>query len=130
MVELMLVVAIIGVMATIMLPTFNRFQCRSKRTEAFLGLRAIDVAYHAYYSNYAVFPALLEDTDIDLPGTTFNTAYGNYYQFDVVFGWMSNVYAAIANGYEDEQGWYYIIYNPGDARNYKIIEGAPPPCQL
>ena len=48
LIELMIVVAIIGILAAIAIPNFVKFQCRSKRSEAKTNLKAIYVAEESY----------------------------------------------------------------------------------
>lgn len=55
LVELMIVVAIIGVLATISIPNFQRFALRSKAGEAKLNLTAIRSAEGAYFGEYGTY---------------------------------------------------------------------------
>ena len=48
LIELMIVVAIIGILAAIAIPNFVKFQCRSKRSEAKTNLKAMYVAQESY----------------------------------------------------------------------------------
>lgn len=128
MVELMLTVAILGVLSTIMVPMFNRFQCRAKTAEAKQLPRSINSAYIAYYNENGNFPDLLTYTDIDLPGAVGNQAWGTYYHISVFFGWSGSIFAAMAQGYESQHGSYYILYARNDPRNNQIIENIAP-CQ-
>ncbi len=48
LIELMIVVAIIGILAAIAVPNFVKFQCRSKQSEAKGNLKALYVAQEAY----------------------------------------------------------------------------------
>jgi len=53
--ELMIVVAIIGVLASLAIPSFMKFQARSKQSEAKTNLVAIhtsEIAYFAEHNNY------------------------------------------------------------------------------
>ena len=58
LIELMIVVAIIGILAAIAIPNFLRYQARSRQTEAKTNLGAIFVAETSYFgeqSNYGDF---------------------------------------------------------------------------
>ena len=48
LIELMIVVAIIGILAAIAIPNFVKFQCRSKQSEAKGNLKALYVAEESY----------------------------------------------------------------------------------
>lgn len=50
LIELMIVVAIIGILAAIAIPNFVKFQCRSKQSEAKTNLKALYVAEESYYA--------------------------------------------------------------------------------
>jgi type IV pilus assembly protein PilA len=57
LIELMIVVAIIGILAAIAIPNFVKFQCRSKQSEAKGNLKAMYVAeesYRAEFDSYAI----------------------------------------------------------------------------
>ena len=52
LIELMIVVAIIGVLAAIALPNFLRFQCRATQSEAKTNLGGIRVCQEAYFAEH------------------------------------------------------------------------------
>jgi len=55
LIELMIVIAIIGILAAIAIPNFVKFQCRSKQSEAKTSLKAIFTAEEAYRAEYDVY---------------------------------------------------------------------------
>jgi type IV pilus assembly protein PilA len=59
LIELMIVVAIIGILAAIAIPNFIRFQARSKQGEAKSNLRALFTAQRSYYQEKDAFTTLI-----------------------------------------------------------------------
>jgi type IV pilus assembly protein PilA len=61
LIELMIVVAIIGILAAIAIPNFLKFQAKSKQSEAKTNLKAIFTAETAYFgenNKYGDFPTV------------------------------------------------------------------------
>jgi len=52
LIELMIVVAIIGILAAIAIPQFNNYLHKSRRAEIYLVLDAVRIAQTAYFSNF------------------------------------------------------------------------------
>ena len=52
LIELMIVVAIIGILAMIAIPNFIKFQCRAKQSEAKSNLKALFQAQKSYFAEY------------------------------------------------------------------------------
>lgn len=77
LIELMIVVAIIGILAAIAIPNFMSYQCKAKQAEAksVLGnLRTLQEAYFAEYDSYAANTAKLGfHTPSGTPRYTFAT---------------------------------------------------------
>jgi len=57
LIELMIVIAILGVLAALAIPNFQRFQLRAKSSEAKTNLAAIRSIENAYYAEFNVFVA-------------------------------------------------------------------------
>jgi len=55
LIELMIVVAIIGILAMIAIPNFIKFQCRAKQSEAKANLQTYRVAQLSYFAEYDEF---------------------------------------------------------------------------
>ncbi len=55
LIELMIVVAIIGILAAIAIPNFMNYQCKAKQSEAKSSLGSIRVAQEAYFAEYDTY---------------------------------------------------------------------------
>src|SRR5436309_14721317 len=76
LIELMIVVAIIGILAAIAIPNFIKFQARSKQSEAKANLKAIYTAEKAYFQE--------KDTYSNEVGRIgFAPERGNRYAYDL-----------------------------------------------
>ena len=84
--ELMIAVAIIGVLAAVAIPSYRTYQFKSKRSEAYVNLGALARTQTAYFglagTFFGVAPAEPGLTNGDVPGTTtrpsaaIDTAFG------------------------------------------------------
>ena len=61
LVELMIVVAIIGILAAIAIPNFIKFQARSKQAEPKANLKALFVAQRSYFSERDSYSSSVSD---------------------------------------------------------------------
>lgn len=66
LVELMIVVAIIGVLAAVAIPSFVNYQLTSKRSEAFANLSALAKAQKSYYAEFNEFVAVASEPGFSL----------------------------------------------------------------
>jgi len=60
LIELMIVVAIIGILAAIAVPNFVKFQCRSKQSEARGNLKAMYVAQESFKAEFDSYGSMAE----------------------------------------------------------------------
>ena len=69
LIELMIVVAIIGILAAIAIPNFMNYQCKAKQSEAKSNLGNIRTAQEAYYAEKDSYGAKLSDIGFAIKGT-------------------------------------------------------------
>ncbi len=70
LVELLIVVAIIGVLSTIGVPTFRRMVQKAKKSEAKVNLGGIYTAENAFYSEYGLYGNNLERVGFEADGAS------------------------------------------------------------
>jgi len=75
LIELMIVVAIIGILAAIAIPNFLRFQLKAKSSEGKTNLAAIRTAEESYYSEFGVYVSALAAPP--LAGKNVKVAFSN-----------------------------------------------------
>ena len=61
LIELMIVVAIIGILASIAIPSFINYQLTAKRAEAFANLGALAKAQKSYYAEFNTYVGVLSE---------------------------------------------------------------------
>lgn len=55
LIELMIVIAIIGILAAIAIPNFLNYQCKARQAEAKTNLGSIRTAQEGYYAEYSTY---------------------------------------------------------------------------
>ena len=76
LIELMIVVAIIGILAAIAIPNFIRFQARSKQSEAKTNLKAVFTGQKSRFGERDRYSSMLGEIG-------FSPERGNRYQYDL-----------------------------------------------
>jgi len=61
LIELMIVVAIIGILASVAIPSFLNYQLTAKRAEAFSNLGALAKSQKSYYAEYNLYVGVLSE---------------------------------------------------------------------
>ena len=72
LIELMLVVAVVGILAAIAMPAYSGYIQKSRRTDATVAIRAVQFAQEKYRGNNTSYGSL---TDIGMPATTESGYY-------------------------------------------------------
>ena len=73
LIELMIVVAIIGILAAIAIPNFLKYQCKSKQSEAKTNLAAIHTSMTSYMAEYNVYTKSFDALGFKTEGTSLYT---------------------------------------------------------
>ena len=85
LIELMIVVAIIGILAAIAIPNFLKFQCKAKQSEAKTALKAVYTTELAYNGEFGSFLNLQQLTVFGgLDNKTISGA--KFYEYTIVGG--------------------------------------------
>lgn len=69
LIELMIVVAIIGILAAIAIPNFLRYQLRARSGEAAINIAAIKTSELAYFGSHDHYLAAAKNPSVDATGT-------------------------------------------------------------
>jgi type IV pilus assembly protein PilA len=75
LIELMIVVAIIGILAAIAIPNFVKFQCRSKQSEAKGNLKALYVSEESYRAEFDTYSSSITQIGFAPKGGKIRYAY-------------------------------------------------------
>lgn len=98
LIELMIVVAIIGILAAIAIPNFMSYQCKAKQSEAKTALGAIRTSQEAYLAEWDTYGTSIGV--IGFAGTKGNTRYS----YSIAAGANATGFTARAVGDIDSDG--------------------------
>jgi type IV pilus assembly protein PilA len=82
LIELMIVVAIIGILAAIAIPNFLRFQAKARQSEAKTNLGGIFTAHTAYFSEYGAYSGTMSGTN----GINWSPSGAHRYTYSISAG--------------------------------------------
>ena len=121
LIELMVVIAIIGILAAIAIPNYNDYITRSKITEAVSNLSDARVRMEQYFQDNRYYNADGTAASTDCGSTTV-TATRNF-TFSCVSSQSGQAYVWTATGINSMVGFTYTI-NQANARSSTIAAGA------
>ncbi len=129
LIELLVVVLIIGILAAVALPQYQKAVLKARAAEAVSMLKAIMQAQEIYYLANGTYTTDIDKLDVEVPSSSIY-AGGDYPENSYVYGCEANycyAYTANANMPDfdfhvthkttDSAGKYYCHLNSGDSKN-------------
>jgi len=113
LIELMIVVAILGILAAIAIPNFMRFQAKSKQSEAKTNLGAIGTTAEAYHSENDTYVATWADLGWAPQG---KTRYAYFYNTEQLTGTPTDAAGCESDGTDAYDGGAH-----DDGTNYASV---------
>jgi type IV pilus assembly protein PilE len=106
LIELMIVVAIIGILGAIAIPAYGNYVMRARLTEAFTGLASVQTGAEEYWSNKHTYVGFDQDTPSRMPpaGENFTFSFS---------GASDSAYTVTATGRAKATGFSYTIDQGG-----------------
>jgi type IV pilus assembly protein PilA len=117
LIELMIVVAIIGILAAIAIPNFIKFQARSKQSEAKSNLKAMFTAERAYYQEKDTYSALVNSIG-------FTPERGNRYTYDLAGTTWQDRTTSVASQVSTETGIEADTFKWGSTNGISAVQAA------
>ena len=122
LIELMIVVAIIGILAAIAIPNFIRFQLKAKSSEGKVNLAAIRTAQEGYMAEYGTYVAAGASSEGTSAKVAFAPAAGDT-GFDTL-GWAPEGKVYFSYGVDvDAPGFFATAQADIDANTVKQVWG-------
>lgn len=109
LIELMIVVAIIGVLAAIAFPNFLNYQCKAKQSEARFSLGIILTSQESYFAEYDTYAS-------SLASISFSTKSGAQYSYSVISA-SPSAFVAQASAVLNSKSDVWEIDSDGDLVN-------------
>ena len=112
LVELMVAVAVVGILASIALTTFKVQVMKAKRVEATVGLHHVWVAQMALLARTEKFTDSFAELDFDLEGgkrVSNQTYKGNRYVYQLSQPWGTRSFYCIATANLDDDAWPDVL---------------------
>jgi type IV pilus assembly protein PilA len=109
LIELMIVVAIIGILASLAIPDFLKFQAKSRQSEAKMNLGALWTTQKAYYGEYSTFAG--GSNAFDMLGYSPMQQQKTYYSYiiDQSIMWADVPAASLPDGVASSNSAFTLI---------------------
>lgn len=108
LIELMIVVAVLGVLAAISVQQYELMVAKAKRAEAYAGLGGLWTAERAYFASDNQYAGTFDALNYSIEGGTrlaANQVKGNRYTYTLGRPWGPASFYCIANGQLDSDPW-------------------------
>lgn len=122
LIELMLVVAIVGVLAAAALPSYNRFLCNARASEAKVALQAVARHELTYHAEHDVYLDTAGATPVFLTGM-LQTMDSRRYEYQIVVNGDAFTASAVGQGAQTGDTWTI------DEQNRMIHASIGPACR-
>ena len=110
LIELLVVVLIIGILAAVAVPQYNKAVLKSRYLQAVTLVEKINLAQQLYYLENNKYTALFDELDIDMP-TPISTANGRYFYYSWGHCWQNGLpYAGCYINLGPSSGVAYVAY--------------------
>ncbi|ACC98971.1 PilE-like protein [Elusimicrobium minutum Pei191] len=110
LIELLVVVLIIGILAAIALPQYNKAVEKSRAAEAFIMVKAIKDARDRYFLATGKMPSTFDELDIDIPGAACSSPPHNPKDCKATKMYMYGLFDTAVSGYRVSVPGFEIAY--------------------
>jgi type IV pilus assembly protein PilE len=121
LIELMIVVAIIGLLAATAIPTFAIATCKTRQVEAKTGLKSMLIAQDAYQAEFDAYQAGDEPTLQALIGWELKGQTKRLYEFSALTTLGGDGFIGTASGISSQIGDLWTITEQNDVINQNTI---------
>lgn len=124
LIEVMVVVAIVGLLAAIAIPAYNNYITRSRRSDAFTALGTVRAAQEMYRAERGVYRNGNDFIAQLLPGCSQNMGGSNYtIGVSPLAGTTLTAYTATATAKNQQVGDYYFRIDQDGNESYSADNG-------
>lgn len=112
LIDLMLVVAIIGVLASLAIPGYSGFQTRARRQEAVLAMHSIWRAQHIFYNDNGRYAGTFDELNVIVEGgvrLSPTSMTGKIYTYELSQPNGDRSWYCSATGNPDKDAWLDVL---------------------